>query len=151
VNPGEGNTIAFNGKSSYGGVLVQGQRNRIRGNRIYSNYNRLGIDLQVGANLGVTPNDPGDADTGANGLQNYPILTSAGPALGEGNGTHIVGILNSTPSTTFDIDFYSNPACAPRPQAFVEGEDYIGSTPVTTDGSGNATIDITLSATVEPG
>src|SRR5262245_61144008 len=151
INPGEGNTIAFNAKSSYGGILVQGQRNRIRGNRIYSNSNRLGIDLQVGVNLGVTPNDPGDADTGANGLQNYPILTSAGPALGDGSGTHIVGVLNSTAATTFDIDFYSNPACAPRPQEFLEGQDYIGSTQVTTDGSGNATIDVTLPATVDNG
>ena len=151
VNPGEGNTIAFNAVINYAGVLVQGQRVRIRGNRIYGNSNRLGIDLPVGVNLGVTPNDPGDGDTGANGLQNYPILTSAGPALGEGAGTHIVGLLNSTASTTFDIDFYSNPACASRPQEFLEGQEYIGSTQVTTDGSGNADIDVTLPATVENG
>ena len=106
--------------------------------------NGLGIDLSPGGNAGVTPNDPGDGDAGPNGLQNYPLLMSAGPALGEGAGTHIVGVLNSTPSTTFDIDFYANPACASRPQEYLEGQDYIGSTQVTTDGSGNATIDVTL-------
>ena len=151
VNPGEGNTIAFNASSSYAGVLVQGQRVRIRGNRIYSNSNRLGIDLAVGAATGVTPNDAGDADTGPNGYQNYPILISAGPAFGEGAGTHVAGLLNSTAATTFDVDFYSNPACASRPQEFLEGQEYIGSTQVTTDGSGNASIDVTLSATVEAG
>ena len=151
VNPGEGNTIAFNAASSYAGVLVQGQRVRIRGNRIYSNNHRLGIDLFVGSLSGVTPNDDGDADTGPNGVQNFPILTSAGPALAEGAGTHIVGILNSTAATTFDIDFYANPACASRPQEFLEGQDYIGTTQVTTDGSGNAMIDVTLPFTVDNG
>jgi hypothetical protein len=122
----------------------------VRGNRIYQN-NGLGIDLPVGGNGGVTANDGGDADTGPNGLQNFPILTEAGPASPQGSGTHVAGVLNSTPSTIFDLDFYSNPACAPRPQEFLEGQDYIGSTQVTTDGSGNAAFDLTLPATVDPG
>ena len=46
--------------------------------------------------------------------------------------------MNSAAATTFDLDFYSNPACASRPQEFLEGQEYIGSTQVTTDGSGNA-------------
>jgi hypothetical protein len=155
--PGEGNTIAFNGSIfATGGIAVIGQRVKIRGNRIYNNYSPflntgLGIELWDTGTQGVNPNDAGDADVGANGYQNFPLLTSAGPALGDGSGTHITGLLNSTASTTFDIDFYSNPACASRPQEYVEGQDYIGSTQVTTDGSGNATIDVTLSATVENG
>ena len=157
TSPGEGNTIAFNGGpfGNSGGIIVQGQQIRIRGNRIYGNKTAandgLGIDLFAGGTSGVTPNDPGDGDADSNGLQNYPILTSAGPALGEGAGTHIVGVLNSTPSTTFDIDFYSNPSCASRPQEYLEGQDYIGSTQVTTNGSGNASIDVTLPFTVENG
>jgi hypothetical protein len=157
VQPGQGNTIAFNGPLfGSGGVSVSGQRVRIRGNRIYGNFsttasNGLGIDLSTGGNDGVTPNDPGDADTGPNGHQNFPLLISAGPTLGEGTGTHVVGALNSAASTTFDIDFYSNPPCASRPQEYLEGQDYIGSTQVTTDGSGNADIDVTLPVTVEAG
>ncbi len=151
VNPGEGNTIAFNGKTfGSGGVGISGQHVRVRGNRIYSN-NPLGIDLPVGGNGGVTPNDPGDADSGANGLQNYPILTSAGPAMPQGSGTHVAGILNSTAATTFDVDFYSNPACASRPQEYLEGQDYIGSTQVTTDGAGIGSFDLVLPVTVEAG
>ena len=158
TSPGQGNTIAFNGMTFGEGGIVNsgGQQIRIRGNRIYANKatgasNGLGIDLLVGLTTGVTPNDDGDGDAGPNGVQNYPILTSAGPALGEGTGTHIIGILNSTASTTFDIDFYANPACASRPQEYLEGQDYIGSTQVTTDGSGNATINVILPAIVENG
>ena len=92
----------------------------------------------------MTPNDDGDGDAGPNGLQNYPDPDLGGAGLGEGAGTHIVGVLNSTASTTFDIDFYANPSCASRPQEYLEGQDYIGSTQVTTDGSGNAAIDVTL-------
>ncbi len=157
INAGEGNTIAFNG-GTYGssaGINIWGQQVRVRGNRIFANKTTsndgLGIDLIAGGLSGVTPNDAGDADAGSNGLQNYPILTSAGPALGEGAGTHVVGVLNSTPSTTFDVDFYANPSCASRPQEYLEGQDYIGSTQVTTDGSGNASFDVTLPATVENG
>jgi nitrogen fixation protein len=152
-NPGDENVIAHNGDQSpsVGGIVNSGnQMARIRRNRIFDNAS-LGIDLYSSFAAGVTPNDAGDGDTGPNGLQNYPILTSAGPALGEGAGTHIVGVLNSAASTTYDLDFFSNPACASRPQEYLEGQDYLGSTQVTTDGSGNATIDITLPATVQNG
>ena len=61
----EGNVIAFNGGA---GVSVQG--GNAQGNAIHSNA-ELGIDLN---NDGVTPNDPGDADSGPNGLQNFPEI-----------------------------------------------------------------------------
>ncbi len=90
---GAGNVIGGNGSA---GVALQfaGSQpvgNLVRGNSIGSN-GALGIDL--GAD-GVTPNDVCDADTGANGRQNAPVLTSA-PGLGALQGT-----LNSRPSTTF--------------------------------------------------
>ncbi len=153
IGPGEGNTIAFNGSTSGAGVSVSGQRVTIRGNRIYqtrslSSPGGLGIEL---GGIGILVNDEGDGDSGANGFQNYPILNSAGPALAQGAGTRIVGSLNSTASTSFDLDFYSNPPCAARPQEFLEGEDYIGSTEVTTNGSGDVSFDITLPTNVDPG
>ncbi len=151
LGPGAANTIAFNGTISGAGIAVSGQRNAIRGNRIYENRSASGpgLGIELGS-FGILVNDPGDGDSGANGFQNYPILGEAGPALGQA-GTRIQGSLNSTASTTFDLDFYSNPPCASRPQEFLEGQDYIGSTQVTTDGSGNATFDVTLAPTVEPG
>ena len=133
--------IAFNGQD---GINVgSGLGNTVRGNSVFSN-DGLGIDL--GAN-GVTPNDPGDTDAGANLLQNFPIITSveaaftAGP---QGAATRIQGFLRTTAATSFDLDFFSNAACADRPQEFLEGRTYLGSATVTTDGAGLAVFDVTL-------
>ena len=149
---GEANVIAFNGGISGAGVSVSGQRVSIRGNRIYENRSASGpgLGIELGS-FGIQVNDPGDGDSGANGFQNYPILLSAGPSFAEGGGNHIVGVLNSTPSTQFTIDFYANPPCAARPQEFVEGEVYLGSAAVTTNASGNATIDTSIGPPQPPG
>ena len=123
----------------------------IRGNSIYSNdalfggVRGIGIDL---AGDGVTLNDLGDADTGSNDRQNFPIIASAIPS---GGNTTVVGTLNSLANTTFTIDFYVNQVCLSRPQGFREGQEYLGATEVTTDGSGNATIDVVLPVPIGPG
>jgi hypothetical protein len=157
---GEGNVIAFNGGAGvlvyYAGSLPR--QNPIRGNSIYSNHQNPGNIATQGIDLGrsdggsgaggFTPNDIGDADVGPNDLQNFPLISSAVPS---GGSTTIHGTLDSLASTTFDIDFYSNPACVGRPQGFLEGRAYLGSTQVTTDGSGNATIDVVLPVAIEAG
>jgi uncharacterized repeat protein (TIGR01451 family)/CSLREA domain-containing protein len=70
--PGQGNLIASNGgngiQATFGGL----GRAAFRGNAIFGNA-LLAIDL--GAD-GPTANDPGDVDTGTNGLQNYPDFIS---------------------------------------------------------------------------
>ena len=131
---GAANKIAFNG---FHGVAVfsAGARNSIRGNSIFSNGG-LGIDL--GAS-GVAPNDIGDTDTGGNNQQNFPVLTSV---TSSGNSTTIQGSLNSTPNTTFQIDFYSSAALDPSGNG--EGALFFATTPVITDGNGNATINATF-------
>jgi hypothetical protein len=128
------NKIAFNGGP---GVTVSSGslENSIVKNSIFSNAG-LGIDL--GAS-GVTANDPGDSDVGASNLQNFPVLTSV---MSSGNSTTIQGSLNSTPNTTFQIDFYSNAAVDPSGNG--EGALFIGTTPVTTGSDGDATIDVTF-------
>lgn len=71
-----GNVIAFNGEGVY---LEQdaGTGNRIQRNRIYDNFG-LGIELiDESGELGPNPNDPGDVDTGANRLQNWPEILLA--------------------------------------------------------------------------
>ncbi len=160
VGPGEGNVIAFNG---WVGILVTdfAQRNPIRGNRIFGNgiggvgANGTGLAIDLGNSStpsGQNPNDLGDADSATiqfgNDFQNYPLITSAVP---EGGGTRVIGSLNSLASTVFDLDFYSNPACRGRPRAMLQAETYIGSTQVTTDGSGNVAFNVLLPTPIEPG
>jgi len=106
-----------------------------------SNNAGLGIDLLP---AGVTPNDIGDGDSGANGLQNFPIIATVEHLGPQGGSTRVVGTLNSTASTTFHLEFFANGACSSFPREFLEGETFIGTTPVTTDGSGIASFDVTF-------
>ena len=142
IAAGEGNEIAFNGSH---GVDNAGVRNAIRGNSIHDNR-LLGINDYTGSDT-PKPNDPGDTDAGSNDLQNFPIIQSATT----GATTHIVGKFNSTASTTFDLDFYASAACSNFPREFLEGQTFLGSTQVTTDGSGNASVDVTLLVATETG
>ncbi len=151
IGPGEANEIAYNG---YRGFVMGtggggGVSNVIRGNSIHDN-GELGIDL--GAD-GPSANDAGDADTGGgNDRQNFPVLQSVEHLGPQGNGsTRIVGKLGSAASTTYDLDFYSNSACSNFPREFAEGETWLGTTQVTTDGNGNATFDVTLPVATEVG
>ncbi|MBK7934610.1 MAG: VCBS repeat-containing protein [Acidobacteria bacterium] len=140
VTTGAGNTIAFNGDD--GIQIAIGAGNRVSGNSIHSNGTtnlHLGIDL-IGTD-GVDANDSGDGDTGPNGLQNFPVITTAEDT---GSTSHIVGYLNSTPSTTFAVDIYSNDAC--DASGYGEGKQYLGSFNVTTDAFGDVTFDHTAIA-----
>jgi hypothetical protein len=136
---GAGNTIAFNGDD---GVSVEdgGTGNAILSNSIFSNAG-LGIDLGTDR---VTANDAGDGDTGPNNLQNFPVLTAA-----TGNSTTIEGTLNSMPNTEFHLEFFSNTDCDPSDHG--EGETFLGSTDVTTDGSGDASFTVTFPDLVPAG
>ena len=104
--------------------------NAILGNSIFANTG-LGIDL---TNNGVTANDAGDGDTGANNLQNFPVLTSA--EMVSSTQVTIVGTINSTANSQFRIEFFSN--TAQDGTGHGEGQTYLGFVNVTTDGSGNA-------------
>jgi hypothetical protein len=122
----------------FNGVDVSGATatgNSILRNSIFSN-GQLGIDLGVD---GRTPNDLGDADSGANGLQNFPVLTSAKTVSAK---TTIKGKLNSRPNAGYTLQFFSNPS------GTNEGRTFVGQKSVTTDGSGTATFTFSLSSTV---
>lgn len=127
------NTIAYN--LGHGILVAPGpghDQNAIVRNSIFSNR-LFGISL---GGFSPVPNDPNDADTNdANNLQNYPVLTSA---VWSGGALTVKGTLDSTPSTSFIIDFYSNSAC--DPSGFGEGEVWRHFVEVTTNASGDATI-----------
>ncbi|HXH28798.1 MAG TPA: right-handed parallel beta-helix repeat-containing protein, partial [Candidatus Polarisedimenticolia bacterium] len=126
---GQRNQIGFNGTT--GVTIVGGTGNRLMRNGINSDVG-LGIDL---GDDGVTANDPGDADTGANGLQNDPVLTKV---ITDASSSSITGTFNSKPATTYTIEFTTSPGC--DLSGFGEGKQYFMSTSLTTDAGGNATI-----------
>lgn len=133
VMPGDGNTISQNG--ARGVFIASGTGNGVRRNSIFLNGG-LGIDLGP---LGVTNNDPGDIDTGANQLQNFPVVNSATC----GAGITVEGTLNSTPMGKFALEFFSSDACDPSGHG--EGENFLGSLPsVLTGGLGDASFSTTL-------
>ena len=131
---GAGNVIAFNGGD--GIFIASGTRNRIQENSIFSNTG-LGIDL--GPN-GVTSNDPGDPDTGANNLQNFPVLTSVFSGFGT---TFIQGSIDSTTTNSaypVRIEFFYSPSCDPSGNG--EGQTFFGSTSVSAPGSFSVTLPV---------
>ena len=136
------NTIAFNGED---GVQIQfGTRNEVSRNSIFSNVG-LGINLFGGFEdaHGNTANDPGDVDSGANGLQNKPVITSAKTSSTK---TTITGKLASTPNRGYDSEFYSNPAGTD------EGKKFIGQKSiVNTDSAGNVTFTFSTSTKIPVG
>jgi hypothetical protein len=143
VLPGEGNEIAFNLGH---GIDNDGIRNSMRANSIHDNR-LLGIKNYTGSNA-PQPNDAGDGDDGSNHLQNFPIVQAVVHLAGS---TEIVGKLDSTASTDFDLDFYANPACSNFPREFVEGATYIGSTHLATDDTGHVTFASTFPVVTEDG
>ncbi|HEV2969843.1 MAG TPA: NosD domain-containing protein [Pirellulales bacterium] len=135
-----GNAIAGNFRDGVR-VLDQSSSNTIRANSIFSNGG-LGIDLNGD---GVTPNDNEDGDTGANGLQNFPVIVAADPGIA----TQVMGSLNSTPNSVFTLDFYAN--AIPDSSGYGQGKRWIGSSTVTTDAAGKADFDLTFASATVPG
>ena len=146
--PGEGNVIAFN---RIGVDVLNGSTGvAILSNSIFGNFDPnippqhpLGIDL---GDDGVTPNDGDYSDTGANNLQNFPLL---GFAVSDGGKTTISGTLTSTASTTFRIEFFSNPNCDKSGNG--QGQTFLGAASATTDATGKASIETTLTSATTPG
>ena len=131
IGGGVPNLIASNTQS--GVLIMSGVGNTITGNQIQDNGGR-GIDL--GGN-GFLPNVPHDADTGPNDLQNFPDLTPLVPL----SATSIPGTLDSTPTTPFTVEVFSNADC---PNGNGQGETSLGTVPVTTDALGHASFSLTL-------
>jgi hypothetical protein len=119
--------IAFNASDGVT-LFPAGTGNLLRQNQIFNNAG-LGIDLVGGTEnaSGTTANDLGDPDTGANNLQNFPVIFSARTISGK---TTIRGTLNSTPSSSFVIQFFSN-------DPGNEGKVYRGLIVVSTNSNGN--------------
>ena len=165
TSAGAGNLVEFNGA---GGIVVFGHPvstsgqpnvgNAIEGNSVFENGRsssstpELGIDLSNSFPFpqddGVTANDSAGhgAANDPNNFQNFPVLTSA---VSSGGTTTITGTLKSTASLTYRIEFFASdadPLGLPS-----EGQQFLGSTSVTTDASGNASFSVALSVSVANG
>lgn len=149
----ESNTIAFN--TGVGVALaktVPSPRNiRIKQNSIHSN-GELGIDLVstgTDAPQGVSANDSGDSDSAVlpNGLQNFPVITSA---IQVGTDVDISGTLNSLADTNFEVELYSNQACnadasgTAASDQYGEGENFLSTIYVTTNSTGDGGFTTTI-------
>jgi parallel beta-helix repeat protein len=126
ANAGQPNTIADN--AGAGVEVDSGNNDRVVSNSIHDNGG-LGIDLLP---LGVTPNDPGDGDTGPNSLQNYPVITSATVTAGKAT---VSGTLNTTANTPVRVQLFANDNCDPSGNG--EGQTYLAYKLLTTDKSGD--------------
>ena len=132
---GDANIIAGNGG---GGIVVaSGNGNLFYQNSIHSNTG-LGIDL---GNDGVTANDYGDADAGANYQTNFPVITSV---VTNGANTTITGSIEwYAQSQPIYIEFFSNATADASGHG--EGRTYLGFVQVTTDATtGDASFSVTL-------
>lgn len=136
---GAANTIAFNGGAGVWVLTLPntsvGINNRISRNFIYGN---LGLGIDLGA-IGVTPNDPGDTDTDANQLQNFPNITSVSTV---GGSTTVNGTLGSAANTSYELEFFANHGCHASGNG--EGARFVMTSTVATDSSGNASFALTL-------
>ncbi|MGE4070855.1 MAG: CSLREA domain-containing protein [Lysobacterales bacterium] len=116
------NRFRFNGRA----LAVTGSAQKVRaGNNIYADSGVLALDL--GAD-GVTPNDPGDGDSGPNGLLNFPVLTLAERNV---NGVRVIGTVDvpGVPSAgSLSLNFYASTSC--HPSGHGDGEALLGSASV---------------------
>src|SRR5262249_52509275 len=122
----------------------------ILSNRFFRNGrpNGLGIDIAncPGCPSAVTPNDAGDADTGPNDRQNFPVLTTVED---QGPDTHVVGTLNSAANADFTRQLSTADAC--HPSRYGEGDTVVATFQVHTNGGGDAAIDTTFPGLLAPG
>lgn len=119
-----GNTFTGNGEAA---VKIEGGiGNKITQNSMYGNAD--GILLAYGG----TNQDIGDPDSGPNDEQNYPEINSVTHLSGS---TNVSFYFNSTPNSTFRLEFYENDSVGVS-----EGKTFIGFLNVTTDSGGYATV-----------
>ena len=114
---GAGSTVAYSGAS---GIVIQNSAGvAIRDTLTFSNA-ILGIDL---GNNGVTPNDDGDGDAGANNSQNFPEFSLAA-TNGAVTGTALsINGQMSTGAGSYQLIFYVNSAC--DASGFGEGNAFL--------------------------
>jgi parallel beta-helix repeat protein len=132
----ERNRIFLNGYSGIG--VYVGDKNHFAGNAIFSNLH-LGINLETRTFGLVTMNDSNDLDEGTNGLQNFPVITSA---LTQATQTIVAGTLTTRPNGVYQVELYANFNC----NSLGHGEGLVPLLlhPVTTNAAGVASFSVAI-------
>lgn len=128
------NTIAYNGQAGVAVTADTSTNNRILRNAVFGNIGNGGyVDIDLG-DPGDEGIDAGDADTGANNLQNYPEIFTV-------TTTDVTGRLDSLPAGTFRIEFFASDGCrtAGTAQSYMT---YLGTTDMTI--VSGSTVDINM-------
>jgi hypothetical protein len=119
-------------------VVIFGDDTRVSvlRNSIFSNVGE-GISLPL-----TSPNDNLDADTGPNGGQNFPVITSAKTSS---KATTIKGTLDSKPNQIYTLMFFSNLGDSPDGPFDREGKTFkVQKNDVFTDSAGHADFSVKL-------
>lgn len=116
-----GNVIAFNdGPGVFVRTSVVGPV-AVRHNTVCGNAG-AGLDLEP---LGATPNDPGDADTGPNNLQNAPVVASAtGDGAATLTVTYSVDTAPASAAYPLTVDLYLADAGDTEPRTWIGQHTY---------------------------
>ncbi|WP_197171301.1 VCBS domain-containing protein [Novipirellula aureliae] len=137
--------IEISENSIYGNGTILSRQGDAASGMVGIDLQDSGDDVSVGTAPYYTVNDAGDADTGGNSLQNFPVISSA---VSDGSQITIEGTFNSTANTTFTLEFFDSAEYA---NGYGQGRTFLGSIEVTTDGSGNASFSTTQTAFVSAG
>jgi hypothetical protein len=110
VGAAQGSVTNGNFIYSYGAAIwltsTAGAQNRVLANqKMYSAT--LGLPIDIGA-AGPTPNDVLDGDSGANDLQNYPVMLHAYRTI---TAEWVEGTLDTVAGEAFRLDLYWSPCC----------------------------------------
>ena len=129
---GEGNLITGTVAAPAIGVSVDSTStdNAIIGNSITAN-DGLAIDLGAAYGDGVSPNDGGDLDGGANDGLNFPVLVAPE------EGATSVDLTLDVPAGDYRIEVFANPTEGADPSGHGEGQNLVATQTVTHAGSGS--------------
>jgi CSLREA domain-containing protein len=126
------------GDPAANGIRVTGAgsvNNTFWGNLISGN---AGIAIDLGGD-GASANDGGDSDSGANNLQNSPVITAVERS---GGNVIISASVTSKPSTSYSFEFFSAAAAGPGGRGV--SEVFLGGQSAVSNGSGVANVSLTV-------
>ncbi len=134
------NTIVYNGMDGIAVIDSSSHNNRLSMNRFGYNGG-LAIDLE---DNGVTNNDPGDPDFGANTLLNFPVINNAIYYGVPGNDSVIVWV-SELPSIGGILELYK---VIPDPLGYGEGDSVYGYFGVSSNDTAVVLYGLTLGDTI---